>query len=98
PEDRSLDLAQAIEDQVWGQGFAQPRFLDEFEVIDQRVVGGRHVKLRLCSPGSNRTIEAIRFGEESRFPDKVQTVYRLQINEFKGTRLPQLVIESWRPA
>ncbi|MGH8678895.1 MAG: single-stranded-DNA-specific exonuclease RecJ [Burkholderiales bacterium] len=98
PEDCSLDLAQAIEDQVWGQGFAQPRCLDEFEVIDQHVVGGRHLKLRLRSPGSNRTIEAIRFGEESRFPVKVQTVYRLQVNEFNRTRSPQLVVERWRPA
>ncbi len=97
-EETTLELAQALDQQVWGQGFAQPRFFDRFEVIDQRIVGGRHVKLRLRRPGSTRTLDAIRFGDESRLPHKVDTVYRLQVNDYNGTLSPQLVVERWNPA
>jgi single-stranded-DNA-specific exonuclease len=91
----SLELAEAIEAQVWGQGFAAPLFCDEFEVIDQRIVGGRHSRLMLRQPGATGTIVAMRFGEDIRLPSRVRTVYRLQVNEFNGARTPQLVIERW---
>jgi single-stranded-DNA-specific exonuclease len=86
-----------LEEQVWGQGFVTPSFCDPFEVIDQRIVGGRHLKLRLQREGADRPIDAIRFGDDTNFPEKVECVYRLQLNEFKGVRTAQLVIEHWRP-
>ncbi|HVC11657.1 MAG TPA: single-stranded-DNA-specific exonuclease RecJ, partial [Burkholderiales bacterium] len=55
----TLDVAQLIERQIWGQGFPQPLFCDTFNVESQRVVGERHLKLRLTKDG--RRLEAIQF-------------------------------------
>lgn len=93
----SLELAEAIEAQVWGQGFAAPLFCNEFEVLDQRVVGGRHLRLRMRPAQGGAIVEAIRFGEDAPLPSSLRAVYRLQVNEFNGTRSPQLVIERWSP-
>ena len=94
--DCTLELASLLDDQVWGQGFVAPSFCDAFEVVDQRIVGGRHLKLRLQRAGGERPIDAIRFGDDTKFPEKVECVYRLQLNEFNGMRNAQLVIEHWR--
>jgi len=90
----SLDMARLLESQIWGQGFAQPLFCDEFEVINQRVVGERHLKLRLARAG--RSIEAMRFQSLDPFPGKVRAVYRLSVNEFNGAQSLQLIIEHWQ--
>jgi single-stranded-DNA-specific exonuclease len=92
----SLDMARLLESQIWGQGFAQPLFCDEFEVVNQRVVGERHLKLRLARGG--RTIEAMRFQSLDPLPAKVRAAYRLSVNEFNGTQSLQLVIEHWQSA
>lgn len=97
-EDFGLDLAELLETQVWGQGFPPPQFCDDFAVVDQRVVGGRHLKLRVQHPGTHRIIEAMRFGEDQPLPGRVRAVYRLQVNEYNGLRTPQLILERWRPA
>ncbi|HUF20482.1 MAG TPA: single-stranded-DNA-specific exonuclease RecJ [Burkholderiales bacterium] len=94
----SLDLAELLEHQVWGQGFPAPLFCDEFEVIEQRVVGGRHLRLRLRQPGAAEVLQAMRFGEDTAFPPHVKAVYRLQVNEYNATRTPQLIIQWWQPA
>jgi single-stranded-DNA-specific exonuclease len=94
----SLDLAELLESQVWGQGFPAPLFCDEFEVIEQRVVGGRHLRLRLRQPEATQVVQAMRFGEETALPSRVKTVYRLQVNEYNATRTPQLIIQWWQPA
>ena len=96
--DYSLEVAQLLENQVWGQGFVSPRFCDIFDVVEQRVVGGRHLKLRVKREGKMEPLEAMRFGDDEAFPDRVQCVYRLQINDYKGVRSPQLVLETWTPA
>jgi single-stranded-DNA-specific exonuclease len=93
----SVQLAEAIEGHVWGQGFAAPLFCDEFEVVDQRVVGGRHSRLLLRRPGADATVEAMRFGESGPLPLRLRTVYRLEVNEFNNKRKPRLVIERWMP-
>lgn len=94
----SLDLAELMERQVWGQGFPAPLFCDEFEVIEQRVVGGRHLRLRLRQPGAAEVLQAMRFGEDVTLPPHVKAVYRLQVNEYNATRTPQLIIQWWQPA
>lgn len=97
-QDCGLELAETLESQVWGQGFPAPQFCDDFDVVDQRIVGGRHLKLRLKPPGSTQIIDAMRFGEDQPLPKRVQAVYRLQVNEYNGLRAPQLILERWRPA
>jgi len=92
----NLDLARLIESQIWGQGFPQPLFCDDFEVVNQRVVGERHLKLRLARGG--RVLEAMRFNALEPLPGGVRAAYRLQVNEFNGAQTLQLVIEHWECA
>jgi single-stranded-DNA-specific exonuclease len=96
----TVALAEAIASVAWGQGFPGPRFHGEFEVADQRVLNGGHLKLRLCFPGTRRTsaLEAMLFGHAELVPDRVRAVYRLEVNEWNGLRAAQLVIEHWEPA
>jgi single-stranded-DNA-specific exonuclease len=91
-----LGLAQLLDHQVWGQGFPQPMFCDEFEVLGQRVVGEKHLKLKLARAG--RTVEAMRFNALDPLPSSVRAAYRLSVNEFNGTQNLQLIIEHWEQA
>src|SRR6266853_254215 len=91
-----LGLAQLLDRQVWGQGFPQPLFCDEFEVLTQRVVGEKHLKLKLARAG--RTVEAMHFNSLDPLPSSVRAAYRLSVNEFNGMQNLQLVIEHWEPA
>ncbi|HZF19722.1 MAG TPA: single-stranded-DNA-specific exonuclease RecJ [Burkholderiales bacterium] len=91
-----LRLAQLLDHQVWGQGFPQPLFCDDFEVQGQRVVGEKHLKLRLARAG--RTLEAMRFNALDPLPPQVRAAYRLSVNEFNGTQNLELVVEHWEAA
>ena len=88
-----LRVAQLLEQQIWGQGFPQPLFCDEFEVLGQRVVGEKHLKLKLARGGRN--IEAMRFNSLDPLPASLRAAYRLSVNEFNGMQSLQLVIEHW---
>ncbi|MDA0225459.1 MAG: single-stranded-DNA-specific exonuclease RecJ [Proteobacteria bacterium] len=88
----SLEVAQLIESRIWGQGFAQPLFCDTFTVESQRVVGERHLKLRLLRDG--RRYEAIRFGSLAPFPPRARIAYRLTVNEYNGLKRVQLNVEQ----
>jgi single-stranded-DNA-specific exonuclease len=88
-----LGLAQLFDRQVWGQGFPQPLFCDDFEVLGQRVVGEKHLKLKLARGG--RTLEAMRFNALDPLPQQVRAAYRLSVEEFRGMQNLQLVIEHW---
>ena len=91
----TLDVAQLIEQQIWGQGFPQPLFCDTFNVESQRVVGERHLKLRLTKDG--RRLEAIQFNAmESTgapLPPRIRAAYRLMVNEYNGLKSVQLGVE-----
>ncbi len=100
-----LDLAQRLEGEVWGQGFIQPTFNTRFLVQEQRVIGDRHLKLKLKQYKSD-TIEqeakraacsydAILFGCNVSLPEVIDAVYRIEINEFKGSSTIQLVVDHW---
>ncbi len=94
-EDFTLANAQAIQHGVWGQGFPQPSFHAEFSVLSQRLVGEKHLKLKL---GGNIEAEAMLFNHDSPLPDRIQAVYRLEVNEYNGNRNLQLTLEHWAPA
>ena len=96
-DDVSLPFAELLAAQVWGQGFAPPSFFDEFEVSEQKIVGGRHVRLRLRRKPTEPAINAILFGHDEPLPSRVSAVYRVQVNEFNGRRSVQLVLEHWQP-
>ena len=91
--DFSLDIARSLEQQVWGQGFPQPVFEGEFTVENQRVVGEKHLKLKL---GSHRTsFDAIHFFSTDPMPQRIHAAYKLAVNEFNGKTTLQLLIEHW---
>jgi single-stranded-DNA-specific exonuclease len=92
----NLDVARLLDGQVWGQGFPAPQFSDNFVVQNQRVVGEKHLKLRLQKNGG--AIEAILFGHNEPLPEQVHAVYSLSVNEYNGTQSLQLIIRHWRDA
>jgi len=92
-EDFSLNIARSLEQQVWGQGFPQPLFEGEFKVQSQRVVGEKHLKLRLATQAA--TYEAIRFFNADPMPERIHAAYKLALNEYNGTTSLQLIIEHW---
>lgn len=87
----SLEVAQLLEAQIWGQGFPPPLFCDSFQVESQRVVGERHLRLRLVKDG--RRLEAMRFNSLGPLPPRVRAAYRLGVNEFNGLKGVQLSVE-----
>jgi single-stranded-DNA-specific exonuclease len=89
----TLEVARMLEGEIWGQGFPQPLFCDNFGVESQRVVGERHLKLRLVKDG--RRFEAMRFGALEPLPEKVRAAYRLAVSEFNGLRTIQLNVEHF---
>jgi single-stranded-DNA-specific exonuclease len=92
----TLEAARVLEHQVWGQGFPAPTFDDEFIVARQRVVGERHLKLRLAKDG--REVEAMLFAHAAPLPPRIRAVYRLAVNAWNGAQTLQLTIEHWEPA
>ena len=101
--DLCLDTAELLSHRFpWGQGFPPPRFDGEFEVLDSRVVGERHLKLTLGLPGCGGVVDGIHFNADlDQLGDRLRRVYgvyRLEVNEFRGNRNPQLLFEHLRPA
>lgn len=97
PEDYNLEVAAMLRDAgPWGQAFPEPLFDDVFELIEQRLVGDRHLKCKLRKAG--QVIEAIAFFVDvEQWPnhrcERVRAVYRMDINEYKGRSTVQLIID-----
>jgi single-stranded-DNA-specific exonuclease len=89
--DMTLDTAQLIESQVWGQGFPPPMFYDGFRVLQQRVLGEKHLKLQLQK--EDVRFEAIYFNQTEPLPEQVQVAYQLQVNDYNGQQNVQLLIQ-----
>ena len=80
--------AQVLENLVWGQGFAPPLFYDEFEVLNQRILGEKHLKLSLKKDSA--VVDAIFFNQAEFLPELIQAAYQLQTNSYNGTQKVQL--------
>ena len=87
----SLETARLLENEVWGQGFPAPLFMDEFEVEQQRVLKEKHLKLRLRK--GNARFDAIQFNFSTAPGHSARAAYRLAINEYMGVETPQLLVE-----
>ncbi len=92
----NLNLAKALAEQVWGQGFPQPAFQETFAVESQRVVGEKHLRLRLGKTG--QVFDGILFFHNEPLPDRINAIYRLDVNEYNGAQNLQLMIEYWEKA
>ena len=90
--DMTYQSAQTLEQQVWGQGFAPPLFFDEFEVLNQRILGEKHLKLTLkpLSSESSATVDAIYFNQSDLLNERIQAAYQLQTNSYNGAQKVQL--------
>ena len=94
--DHSYELAVELDHAVWGQGFPAPLFTATFDVMAQRVVGEKHLKLKLARDGE--AFEAMRFFHADPLPDRIRAVYALMPNEFNGQQSLQLKLQHWEPA
>jgi single-stranded-DNA-specific exonuclease len=67
-------------------------FCDEVEVLQQRLVGEKHLKLRVRHAGQLR--DAIWFGHAEPLPARGALAYRLSLDEFQGQQRVQMVVEA----
>ncbi len=81
-----------LDAQVWGQGFEAPVFCDEVQVLQQRLVGEKHMKLKLLHQGQER--EAIWFSHAEPLPATVKLAYRINLDEWNGRQRVQMVVEA----
>ena len=98
----SMELAEQLRHGgPWGQGFPEPLFDGEFVVVQRRIVGERHLKLLLQTPDRTRHVDAIAFNTvDSDWPTQVEQVrvaYQLDVNEFRGERNVQLLVQYIEP-
>ena len=92
PEWRRADLADTLQREVWGQGFAPPVFSEEVDILSQRLVGERHLSLKLRHRGE--PVDGIWFGRTEPLPARALLAWRLDVNEWRGERKVQFVVEG----
>ncbi len=92
PEYRRVDLVDTLHREVWGQGFAPPTFSEEVEVLSQRLVGEKHLSLKLRHQG--QPVDAIWFGRTEPLPARVTLAFRLDADEWQGLRRVRFLVEG----
>ncbi len=98
PADISLDNAQLIAHfGPWGQGFEEPIFHGDFDIVEQRVVGEKHLKCRLKLTNISTLYDAIAFFQAPISTKQVTIAYKLSINEWRGSVSLQLMVEQVSP-
>ncbi len=88
----NVETVLAIDAQVWGQGFEAPVFNDDVQIVSQRLVGEKHMKLNVKHAGTLR--DAIWFGHSEPLPSAVRLAYRLSVDEYNGRQRVQMIVES----
>jgi single-stranded-DNA-specific exonuclease len=91
-EYRRVDLVDALHHEVWGQGFAAPTFSEPVEVVSQRIVGEKHLSLKLKHQG--QPVDAIWFGHTEQLPAKVRMAFRLDADAWNGVRRVRFLVEA----
>lgn len=92
PEYRRADLVDALHKEVWGQGFAAPTFSEEVEVVSQRLVGEKHLSLKLKHQG--QPVDGIWFGHTESLPARVKLAFRLDADEWQGIKRVRFLVEA----
>ncbi|MFD2752805.1 single-stranded-DNA-specific exonuclease RecJ [Comamonas terrae] len=92
PQWLDTELVDQLQLAVWGQGFAAPTFSEEMEVMSQRLVGEKHLKLELLHHGAK--VDGIWFNHTDPLPSRMTLAYRLDINEWRGERKVQFLVEA----
>jgi len=102
-QEMTLEVAEMLREAgPWGQMFPEPLFDGEFRLLQQRLVGERHLKVMLEPVGGGPLLDGIAFNvDTSCWPDngvrQVNIAYKLDVNEFRGNRSVQLIIENLWP-
>jgi len=103
PQDMNLSIALELRNAgPWGQAFPEPMFDGYFKVIQQRIVGDKHLKLVLETECGHTMLDAIAFNVDmTTWPDATvqhaHVVYKLDVNEFRGNQTLQLMVEQIEP-
>ncbi len=92
PEYRRPELADTLAREVWGQGFAPPTFSEELEVLGQRLVGEKHLALKLRHHG--QPVDGIWFGRVDPLPPLAHLAFRLETDEWQGNKRVRFVVEG----
>ena len=92
PEYRRPDVAEALQKEVWGQGFAPPTFAEDLDVVSQRLVGEKHLALKLRHQG--QPVDGIWFGRTEPLPARARLAYRLELDEWQGAKRVRFLIEG----
>ncbi|MJU55740.1 single-stranded-DNA-specific exonuclease RecJ [Salmonella enterica subsp. enterica] len=99
----SMEVAQLLRDAgPWGQMFPEPLFDGRFRLLQQRLVGERHLKVMVEPVGGGPLLDGIAFNIDTTcWPDngvrEVELAYKLDINEFRGNRSLQIIIDDIWP-
>ena len=88
----NIETVSALDAQVWGQAFEAPLFCDEVDVLAQRLVADKHLKLRVRHLGQQR--DAIWFGHAEPVAERVRLAYRLALDEYNGQQRLQMIVEA----
>ncbi|WP_066263076.1 single-stranded-DNA-specific exonuclease RecJ [Hydrogenophaga flava] len=89
---RRADLVDTLHAEVWGQGFAPPVFCEEVQVLSQRLVGEKHLSVKLKHQGD--PVDGIWFGHTEPLPSTVKIAFRLDADEWQGQRRVRFLIEA----
>jgi len=92
PEYRRAELVDTLHQEVWGQGFAPPVFSEEVDVVSQRLVGEKHLALKLRHQG--HPVDGIWFGHTDPLPPRVKLAFRLDADEWQGQRRVRFLVEG----
>jgi single-stranded-DNA-specific exonuclease len=92
----NAETAALLDAQVWGQGFEAPVFCDTVQVLQQRLVGEKHLKLRVRHAGQER--DAIWFNHTEALPAQSRLAYRLALDEWNGRQRVQMLVEAAEPS
>jgi single-stranded-DNA-specific exonuclease len=88
----NAETVATLDAQVWGQAFESPVFCDEVDVVQQRLVADKHLKLRVRHQGQLR--DAIWFGRVEPVAERVRLAYRLSLDEWQGRQRLQMLVET----
>jgi single-stranded-DNA-specific exonuclease len=89
---RRVEFVDVMHKEVWGQGFAPPVFSDEVDVVSQRLVGEKHLALKLKHQG--QPVDGIWFGRIEPLPARVKLAYRLDVDEWQGQKRVRFMVEA----
>ncbi|HEY1844074.1 MAG TPA: single-stranded-DNA-specific exonuclease RecJ [Buttiauxella sp.] len=102
-QEMTLEIAEMLRDAgPWGQMFPEPLFDGRFRLLQQRLVGERHLKVMVEPLGGGPLLDGIAFNvDTTRWPDngvrEVELAFKLDVNEFRGNRSVQLLIDHIWP-